>query len=69
MRVWSLLEGHNNCLKLIYRPERLDSDYAGVCNSSGYIDGPATLAKFNGPTSVDIDRQDRKNLILTDRFK
>lgn len=57
----------NNCIRKV-TPAQVVSTYAGICNyngySSGYVDGPASTAKFSYPTDLVVDSAG--NLYITD---
>ena len=63
-------ERDNNVIRVIDLMMGIVGTYAGVVmvgqGKGGYQDGPATTAKFNGPSQIDSD--DAKNLYMADRF-
>ena len=56
----------NHCLRLIDRTTNNTSEFTGQCESRGYENGRPGL--FAGPWSVVIDKRDKYQLFIVDRY-
>ena len=57
----------NRCLRLIDRTTNNTSEFSGLCREySGYQDGGP--GRFNGPESAVIDKRNKNQLLIVDRY-